>query len=154
LVYPLVRHIPAVAAFEKLEAIIQVAVATFALFFFGYLVNSLSGFFVALAGGAAFRGSMIDGILRRGPQRRYNRLKSRLAPVPHDQRDINAAAYRLAYEFPREAYIRSTRLGNVQAAVADYSANQYGAHPDADCAAPEAAPAAAAHKRREKRGGQ
>lgn len=130
LVYPLARGIQAVKAFEGLDKFIQVAVATFALFLFGYLVNSLSSFFVALAGGQAFRGSLIDGMMRRGQRRRYDRLKSRLDPVTHDQPDINRAAYRLAYEFPREDYIRSTRLGNVHAAVADYSANQYGAHLD------------------------
>lgn len=68
LVYPLARGIPAVKAFEGLVTLIQVAVGTFALFFLGYLVNSLSSFFVALAGGQAFRGSLIDGMMRRGQQ--------------------------------------------------------------------------------------
>ena len=68
LVYPLARAIPAIKAFEGLDKFIQVAVATFALFLFGYLVNSLSSFFVVLAGGQAFRGSLIDGMMRRGQQ--------------------------------------------------------------------------------------
>lgn len=130
LVYPLTRENGVVKAFEGLDTVIQVVVATFALVLFGYLVNSLSSFFVSLASGVAFRGSLIDGILRRGQERRYEGLRSRLDPITHDQKDINKAAYRLAYEFPNKAYIKPTRLGNVQAAVADYSVNQYGAHLD------------------------
>lgn len=130
LIYPVTRRARAVAVYEDLDTLIQVITATFILFGLGYLINSLGGFFVATANGRLMRGSFLGRIMLRQQWRRYCMLVGRLDSVNHTQTVINRAAYQLAYEFPDAANLSLTRLGNVQASVADYSVNQYGAHLD------------------------
>ncbi|HOU41600.1 MAG TPA: hypothetical protein PK829_10070 [Promineifilum sp.] len=119
----------ALLAFENWPAAWQVVVATALLFALAYLINTLSGFFLALAGGRPLRDvPWLGARLRRRQASRFDRL---LATATTAAGEASARAFqRLAYEMPGRDELAPTALGNVRAAAAAYSANQYGAHLD------------------------
>lgn len=130
----LVFFYPELPADPKLDAG-RIVLLTAILFALAYLVNTLGASFLALAGGRPLRDSPVVGWALLGLQRRrYDRLAddiNRSNSTNDSTGEIrNTAFYRLAYEFPARCDMAPTRLGNIRAAVATYSLNQYGAHLD------------------------
>ena len=126
---PLRAGSAALLAFEGWPAAWQIIVATALLFALAYLINTLSGFFLALAGGRPLRDLPGLGAALRG--RQAGRFDALLAAALAGDGEASARAFqRLAYEMPGRDELAPTALGNVRAAAAAYSANQYGAHLD------------------------
>ena len=125
---PLRPYVASLRIWESWDAAWQLLAGTVALFALAYLINSLSGAFLALAGGQMLRNAPLLGrALVGGQSRRFNTLTARAAAGGPDG---DRAFYRLAYEFPAAGTLAATRLGNARAAVVTYGLNQYGAHLD------------------------
>ncbi len=126
---PLRPYLPGLRAWEEWTTAWQVIVASALLFALAYLINTLSGFFLALAGGRPLRDSPWVGRMLLG--RQAARFERQRALALGQGEEASARAFqRLAYEFPARDELAPTALGNVRAAAAAYSQRQYGAHLD------------------------
>lgn len=126
---PLRAYLPVLRAWEEWTTTWLVIVASALLFALAYLINTLSGFFLALAGGRMLRDSPRVG--RELLRRQATRFAQQRALALHGGEEVSARAFqRLAYEFPAADELAPTALGNVRAAAAAYSQRQYGAHLD------------------------
>lgn len=99
---PLQPTSEALKAWEKWSTTWQVIVASTVLFSLAYLINSLSGLFLVLAGGRWLRRSPIIGrLLVHRQWEDYKRLEK--ATIEGNAEQRSRAFYRLAYEFPTPA---------------------------------------------------
>jgi len=96
---PLQHRGPDLGWWEDLSEVQQALIASGVLLSLAYLINSLSGLFLALAGGRWLRRSPVIGrVLIYQQWLAYDRLEK--ATKPRGTEKSNRAFYRLAYEYP------------------------------------------------------
>jgi hypothetical protein len=128
---PLAERYPAITWWiASLPTVWQVVLGTLLILSLGYLLGSLSDFFLSVASGSALRDSPLVGKALIALQKKQfkNTTESARSEGTADNTARARALRRLAYQFPRaEEDVAPTRLGNVLANVGDYTWRQYGA---------------------------
>jgi hypothetical protein len=128
---PLAEHYPAITWWiASLPTVWQVVLGTLLFLSLGYLLGSLSDFFLSVASGSALHDSPLVGaaMIKRQQNQFKNATKIACRGGAADDTARARALRRLAYQFPRaKEDVAPTRLGNVLANLGDYTWHQYGA---------------------------